>query len=68
MSETGPQQTSSMTANKPMNHVRGAKREDRELDRRSHLATSQQAGRRDGGSRQVHVAATTTNQQQGGSR
>ncbi|AMV35273.1 hypothetical protein VN12_24320 [Pirellula sp. SH-Sr6A] len=66
---TGPQQTSSTTANKPMNHARGAKREDRELDRRSHLATSQQAGRRDSGSSQVHVAATTTSeQQQGGNR
>ncbi len=65
---TGPQETSSKTANKPMNHVRGAKTEDRDLDRRSDLASCQQAcrRRRDGG--QAQVASTTKNEQQQGGK
>lgn len=65
---TGPQETSSKIANKPMNHVRGAKREDRDLDRRSDLASRQQACRRRRDSGQVEVATTTTNEQQQGGK
>ncbi len=42
---TGLEDTSSESEMNSNNHVRGATNKDRGLDRRSHLATSEQAGR-----------------------
>ncbi len=66
---TGLEETGSESETNSNNHVRGATNKDRGLDRRSHLATSEQAGRPAGN--RIERASHATNrrndvQRQGG--
>ena len=68
---TGLEETSSDSEINPNNHVRGATNKDRSLDRRSDLATREQAGRAAG--ERIERASNTTKrrndaQRQGGRR
>ncbi len=68
---TGLEETGSESETNSNNHVRGATNKDRGLDRRSHLATSEQAGRPAGNriERACHATKRRNDvQRQGGRR
>ena len=67
---TGLEETSSESEMNPKNHVRGATNKDRGLDRRSDLATREQAGRATGDhtSRASHTSKRRNDSERQGGR